>query len=210
MAKNLKIVHKRDKKKQKMPASYEFIKDVRSTNLYKSNISSRNSRSRKLLENSLSMKGEKSAIPGQLIMFNYFTPKTKDELQYYDAKPVTIFFGHFKNKKGEPRVIGFNIHYYPPKMRFKILARVIEIFRPFYEMWQTPLKKEIPFISYGMLMSQLTKAKLDFGVRMYDPGLMGAITPIPAVDWNYAVFTEGEFKKSTRMAIMNYWKNWKN
>ena len=191
-----------------MPVNYDFVKDVRGTNLYKSNIGSRDSRSRKMLENSLGRKGEKSIIPGQLIMFNYFTPKTKDELEYWDAKPVTIFFGNFKNKDGQTRVLGFNIHYYPPRMRFKLLGRVIEIFRPFYEMWQTPIKKEIPYISYKQLMSQLKKAKLDFGVRMYDPDLMGNIVPVPVVDWNYVVFTEGMFKKTTRQAIMNYWKNW--
>jgi hypothetical protein len=58
-----------------------------------------------------------------------------------------------------------------------------------------------------MLIDQLQKAKLDFGIREYIPNLMGKITPIPAVDWSKAVLTEGHFKKETREQILNYWKN---
>ena len=40
-----------------------------------------------------------------------------------------------------------------------------------------------------------------------DPKLMDKITPIPTKYWQKAVFTEGRFKKRTREAILNYWKN---
>jgi hypothetical protein len=58
-----------------------------------------------------------------------------------------------------------------------------------------------------MLIHQLQKAKLDFGVRMYIPSLMGNIKPIPPKYWQKAVFSEGHFKKETREQILNYWKN---
>ena len=59
-------------------------------------------------------------IPGQLIYFNYFEPKTKEDLEYYDATPCTIYFTRYNSKNG-PRVTGFNLHYYPPKIRYKIM-----------------------------------------------------------------------------------------
>ena len=58
-----------------------------------------------------------------------------------------------------------------------------------------------------MLLKQLQKAKLDFGVRMYVPQLMANIRPIPPMYWQKAVFTEGHFKKETRAQILSYWKN---
>ena len=196
------------KNKKKMPKDYNFSKDVKEEKLYKDNIQRRDRVARKKLIDECNGAGESSIFPGQLIMFNYLAPATMDELKYWDAEPVTIFFGHMKNKKGQNRVLGFNIHYYPPRIRYRLMTRVIEIFRPFYEEWQNPLKKEIGRFEYSMFMSQLKKAKLDFGVRMYDPGLMGKITPIPVAKWTLAALTEGNFKKTTRQAIMNYWKNW--
>jgi hypothetical protein len=58
-----------------------------------------------------------------------------------------------------------------------------------------------------MLIAQLQKAKLDFGIRMYIPKLMASVTPIPVKDWQKVVFTEGRFKKQTRDAILKYWRN---
>ena len=69
------------------------------------------------------------------------------------------------------------------------------------------IRKELSYINYKMLLQQLQKAKLDFGVRMYIPNLMASVTPIPVKDWQKVVFTEGRFKKQTRDAILNYWKN---
>lgn len=196
------------KSKKTMPKDYDFLEDVRSEKLYKANITVRDRRSRKILENECALKGESTIMPGQLIMFKYFEPKTEDELEYYDALPVTVFFGEFKNKKGEKRVLGFNIHYYPPSIRYKLMDRIIQIFKPLYKDWQDPIKKEISHFEYSLFMAQLKKHKIDFGVRMYDPKLMGGITPIPVSHWSLAVFTEGAFRKRTRTAIMNYWKQW--
>lgn len=175
--------------------------------LYKANVVRRDSTVRKFVSGHLSPSNNKgNIIPGQLIMFNYFMPKTKEELEYYDAMPCTIFFGKFNTKEG-PRVMGFNIHYYPPKIRYQILDRIFEIFKPLYlESWQEPIQEDME-LEYKMILRQLQSAKLDFGVRMYIPELMHQITPIPPKYWQKAVFTEGRFKKKTREAIMKYWMN---
>lgn len=202
---------------KKPDKNFQLIKAIRGKkqknndgepSLYKANIRARDRKVRRLTEE-LSLGTEKSMIPGQLIMFNYFEPKTKEELEYYDAMPCTIFFGIINTKNGK-RVIGFNIHYYPPRMRYRILDKIFDIFKPIYlKSWNNPLKKEIPDFNYKMIMKQLQKAKLEFGIREYIPSLMAKITPIPPKMWQKAVFSEGHFKKRTRDAIMNYWKNWK-
>lgn len=202
---------------KKPDKTFQLIKAIRGkkqknndgeASLYKANVISRDRRVRKITEE-LSLGTEKSMLPGQLIMFNYFEPKTKEDLEYYDAMPCTIFFGTIKTDNG-PRVIGFNLHYYPPKIRYAVLDRIFDIFKPMYlESWDKPLDSEIPDFNYKMIMRQLQASKLDFGIREYIPKLMAKITPIPPNMWQKAVFSEGRFKKRTREAILKYWSNWK-
>lgn len=191
----------------KPPKDYSLIKAIRESNLYKENITRRDASVRKWANKDLPKKGQSTIMPGQMIMFNYFEPLTKEELEYYDAMPCTIFFSEFKNKEGFLRVLGFNIHYYPPRIRYQVVDRIFSIFKPLYEeSWNDPLNRGMTFIQYKMLMQQLEKVGLSFGVREYDPKLMHSITPIPPKDWQKAVFTEGRFKKRTREQILNYWR----
>lgn len=177
------------------------------SSLYKANIQRRDAHVRKFISENVQTKSKGSVFPGQLVMFNYFQPKTEEQLKYYDAMPCTIFFGIIKTKEG-PRVIGFNIHYYPPRIRYELMDRIFDIFKPFYlESWNDNLTSEISDFNYKMIIRQLQKAKLDFGIREYIPQLMHKITPIPPKYWQKAVFTEGKFKKETRQQILNYWKN---
>ena len=184
-----------------------MLKAIREEKDYKSNILRRDKNVRKYVEDNLSIAGKGSILPGQLIMFNYLEPATKDKLEYYDAMPCTIFFGIVNTKNGK-RVIGFNIHYYPPRIRYQLINRIYEIFKPIYaQNFNKPLDSEMDYFNYKMLISQLQKAKLDFGIREYIPNLMAKVTPIPVSSWPKAVLSEGHFKKETREQILNYWKN---
>jgi hypothetical protein len=175
--------------------------------LYKANAQVRDRRVRKFVDENLQTKGKTSILPGQLIMFNYFEPKTKEELKYYDAMPCTIFFGIIQTENG-PRVIGFNLHYYPPRIRYELMDRIFDIYKPLYlKSWNNVLKQEMSYFNYKQLIQQLQKAKLDFGIRMYIPELMHKITPIPPSSYAKAVFTEGHFRKETREQILKYWKD---
>ena len=197
------------KEKDKMPDDFDMLKTIRSEKIYKSNIVRRDKTARKYL-NENNINGGRNVVSkvflGQMLMFDYLTPKTLKDLEYYDAMPCTIFLGVRKTEEG-PRVIGFNIHYYPPRIRYRLMDKVFTIFKSSYtNRWSKPLNKEIPVFSYELFMYQLKNAKLDFGVRMYIPKLMAQITPVPPNSWHKAVFTEGAFKKTTREAIMNYWR----
>ena len=198
---------KSSRKSGSAPKDFDMLKAIRAEKHYKSNVKRRDSAIRKYVDENLVIKGRPSVLPGQLVMFNYFEPATEEKLEYYDAMPCTIFFGIVKTKNG-PRVIGFNIHYYPPKIRFQLMNRIYEIFKPIYgKQFNTPLTEEMDYFNYKMLISQLQKAKLDFGIREYIPNLMAKVIPIPVKDWPKAVLTEGHFRKETREQILNYWKN---
>lgn len=195
------------RKANKAPKDFDMLKAIRAEKDYKSNIKRRDINSRKFIDENYDIKGKPAILPGQLIMFNYLEPATKEQLEYYDAMPCTIFFGIVKTKNG-PRVIGFNIHYYPPRIRFQLMNRIYEIFKPEYSKhFNTPLSEEMSYFNYKMLISQLQKAKLDFGIREYIPNLMAGIVPVPVSAWPKAVLTEGHFRKETRQQILNYWKN---
>lgn len=206
---NFHYPNKQDKKKtkEKPPKDFSLIKAIRNEPLHKNNVVRRDKQVRKYVDEHLEVKGRPSVVPGQLVMFDYFEPATKEDLEYYDAMPCTIFFGVVNTENGK-RVLGFNIHYYPPRIRYQVMNRIFEIFKPLYlKAWNEPLKEEMSYFNYKMLINQLQKAKLDFGIRMYIPKLMASVTPIPVKDWQKVVFTEGRFKKQTREAILNYWKN---
>ena len=206
---------KKTKKSQnsssKPPRDYSLIKAIREEKLYKNNVGVRDVKVRKWVDENVQTMGKGSIMPGQLIMFNYFEPATKEELEYYDSQPTVVFFNEFKTKDGQPRVLGFNLHYYPPRMRYIVLDRIFSIFKPIYEKsWNDPLRRGMSYMQYKMLLEQLQAQGLDFGVREYIPNLMHDIRPVPPSGWSKAVFTEGRFKKRTREQILNYWRTWVN
>lgn len=112
------MAKKQSSKQDKMPKDFSLIKTIRKEKDYKSNVRVRDKNSRKFIDAEVTQRNDKAIVPGSLIMFKYLSPIHADELEYYDAMPCTIFFNKVKNQKGEPRVLGFNIHYYPPRIRF--------------------------------------------------------------------------------------------
>ena len=67
---------------------------------------------------------KKYLLPGEMCVFSYAAPKTAADLEYYDATPFVLFFGITRDGNGNIREIGFNLHYYPPFARKKILNTV--------------------------------------------------------------------------------------
>jgi hypothetical protein len=192
---------------QNAPSGFKMYKAIQDEKSYHRKVQARNNSVRKYLEESCQMEDQRSILPGQMIMFDYFEPKMKDELEYYDAKPVTIFFNIIETPLGR-RVLGFNLHYYPPRIRWFILDRIFEIFKPLYSRnWNQSLSKELYGFDYRFFMEQLEEQGLSFGVRMYDPELMKRIKPIPVNLWPKAAYTEGMFRKRTRDQILHYWQN---
>ena len=192
--------------KESADAKYKLISDIKKSPLYGK--SGRDAVARKWIEDNCEKAHKRKILPGQLIMFNYFEPKTKEDLEYYDAMPCTIFFNVVDTSQGK-RVLGFNIHYYPPKMRYQIMNKIFEIYRGvFVKYFSVPNTSAVDAFDYRILIQQLDKANLGFGVRMYIPELIGDPYIITANKWQVAVFTEGNFKKKTRTQIMTFWSKW--
>lgn len=198
--------NKKPRNKTPNMRTYKLLDEIKSSELYGKR-TGRNEKARAKINENIGTSRKSRIVPGQLVMFNYFTPKTEEELEYYDAMPCTIFFGIVNTKEGK-RYVGFNIHYYPPKLRYRIMNKIFEIYKPIYmKYFQKGLSKEMDKFDYLYLVSHLKKAKMDFGVRMYIPKLCGKPQVIPPKLWSTAVFTEGVFRKQTRAKIMSYWKN---
>lgn len=202
------------KKKSNVPPdinkkNFNFISDgIKKNPLYKMMYSKRKEEAKTtLLENCDRVNG--NIVPGQVLYFKYYEPKTKDELEYYDANPLTIFFCAYNSSQGK-RVIGFNIHYYPPQMRYRIVNMIYKLFTPMFKStWDDGLNTAAQFFSYDFIINELEKFNLSFGVRQYDPSLMADVRIVPTKWLSTACFTEGNFKKRTREQILSYWRKWK-
>lgn len=202
--------NKKDHQYKKMPKDYSLIKEIQDDPLYRSNIPRRDARARKIIDQLGTPVGPGNLIAGNIYLMEYFYPKTEEQLLYYDAMPCSLIFGKFKTKKGEPRILAFSLHYLPPRIRFQVLNKVMELYQNIYRsIWKTGLGKDLTALGYAQLLKQLQKAKLEFAVHEYIPKLIGDTVLVPPSLWHVAAFTEGRFKKQTRQAIMNHWKNLK-
>ena len=192
----------------RMPKTDSLLEEIRDDVLYKAHIDKRDARARKIINEHGIPVGPGKLIAGNLYMLEYFYPKTEEQLDYYDAMPCSIIFGSFKTKKGEPRVLAFSIHFFPPRISFQVMNKVMEIYQNIYkDSWKKGLSKELSYFQYSQLLYLLKKAKLEFAVHEYIPKLIGDAVLVPPSLWHIAVFTEGRFKKATREAILRYWKN---
>ena len=189
--------------------NFSIWKEVKKHPLYK--ISNRDKKARAMIdeykeENKPKLKTKNFITPGQLVLFKYLNPKTQEELEYYDASPCTIFFGTFNSSQGK-RVLGFNVHYFPPLLRYKIMDEIFRMYTPVYKKYfETGLPKYLDAFDYKYLTDELDRQNLSFAVRMYIPQLIGDTYIVPPKMWPTALMTEGWFKKETRAAIMNFFK----
>jgi len=190
------------------PNKFSLMKEIKKHDLYK--VSNRDKKARKELEEykkeNKGITSKTNITPGQLVLFKYLNPKTKEELEYYDASPCTIFFGVFNSSQGR-RVLGFNVHYFPPALRYRIMDKIYEMYKPVYRKYfEKGAPKELDGFDYKFLTDELDRQNLSFAVRMYIPQLIGDTYIVPPKMWPTALMTEGWFKKETRAAIMNFFK----
>lgn len=147
-------------------------------------------------------------LPGQVCCFTYNDPKTKDELEYWDKTPLTLFFGAFKTKDGDIREIGLNLHYFPPYTRKKVLDRVYEMFKSYFEKnFNAPAEKPNMLIDYKTLKHVLQRdSKIAFAVKEYVPSLRGLTYVIPTKMLPIAFYTEGHFSQATIKQVQHFWR----
>ena len=150
----------------------------------------------------------KYLLPGQIVCFEYLEPKFKEELEYYDRTPLTMFFGITRTKEGNIREIGVNLHFFPPHTRVNMMNKAYEVFKPFFNKYfNNPSTKPNTFISYEALKHIMrTNQKLAFGIKMYIPTLRSKSFLIPTRMLPTALYTEGHFSKATLQQIFTFWR----
>ncbi len=154
---------------------------------------------------------KKYLLPGQVVLFHYAEPKYKEELEYYDKTPFTLFLGITRTNDGNIREVGLNLHYYPPFSRARILTHTYNVFKPYFDKnFNEVTGKPNTFISYDRL-KHLMKAnlKIAFGIKMYIPVLRQASWLIPTRLLSTAIYTEGHFSKATLQQIFRFWRQFK-
>ena len=149
---------------------------------------------------------KKYLLPGQVVLFHYNEPKFKEELEYYDRTPFTLFLGITRTKDGNIREVGINLHYYPPFTRIRVINAIYDHFKPWFNKNFNEVNgKPNTWISYAEVKRLAkTSAKIGFGVKMYIPVLRGASYVLPTRLIPTACFTEGHFSKATLQQIFHF------
>lgn len=147
-------------------------------------------------------------LPGQCVVFEYLEPKFKEELEYYDRTPFTLFLGITRTKEDTIREIGLNLHYFPPFTRARILTQTYNAFKPYFKKYFNEAStKPNTVISYDALKHIMkTNSKIAFGIKMYVPVLRSKSFVLPTKYLSTAFYTEGHFSKATLGQIFRFWR----
>lgn len=151
---------------------------------------------------------KKYLLPGQVVLFHYAEPKYKEELEYYDASPLTLFVGITRTDDGNIREVGINLHYFPPFTRTRVIEAVYNHFKPYFQKnFNEITGKPNTWISYSDVKHIVkSNAKIGFGVKMYIPVLRGASYVLPTRLLATACYTEGHFSKATLQNVFHFWR----
>ena len=153
----------------------------------------------------------KYLLPGQIVVFGYSEPKFRESLDYYDKTPFVIFLGITRTNEGNIREVGLNLHYYPPRIRSRILTTTYNVFKyHFQKHFNDTTDKPAGFINYKALKHIMrSNTKIGFGIKMYIPVLRGKSYVLPTRLLPTAFYTEGHFSKATLAQIQKYWRQYR-
>ena len=135
----------------------------------------------------------KQVVPGNLYLY-YYDPKTKDNLPYYDTFPLV-----YPYRRVEGGFMGYNLHYLPPILRFKVMATLLNI-----QISGTTQEKKIAY-SYGVLNANEVNKYYEPCIRRYlKSHVMSSFLKIPVEDWLSASLIPSErFVKASSSKV---WK----
>ena len=94
-------------------------------------------------------------LPGRLYLFSY-NPKLKNTLPYYDTFPMVFPF-----RKVKGGFFGYNLHYIPPVLRFKVMGVLMNI-----QQSHDREAKKLAY-SYGVLNSAHLTKYLEPCIKQY-------------------------------------------
>ena len=125
-------------------------------------------------------RGHKPYIGG---IFQYgYDPKTKEKLKYYDRFPIVIPIEFYNNG-----FLGLNLHYMPPKMRVKILDKLMSYEKTIRT--GTNGKRVYMALSYQMLKGLYHIPGFDFMLKRYlYTNIKTRIMRISSENWREVVY----------------------
>lgn len=144
-------------------------------------------------------------VVGKVYTFLYFDPKYKEELDFYNAVPVGIFFG-WRGKN--PMFLG--LQFIPPKIRIEILDRITELNNSSIDQANDTIARSQVSTrklkaTYADLQEILKKSGFEFAIREY---IIGRIKTKPLivtyVDWWRLCTFSGQFMMKKHIAYIYY------
>ena len=111
-------------------------------------------------------------VPGNLYLY-YYDPKHKDTLPYYDTFPLV-----YPYRKTPDGFMGYNLHYLPPVLRFKVMGTLMDI-----SLSGGSAAKKLAY-SYGVLNSSDVNKYFAPCIKRYLSGhVMSKFLEIPQDAW---------------------------
>jgi hypothetical protein len=129
--------------------------------------------------------------PGQLYLFAY-DPKHKNTLPYYDTFPLLFPF-----RKLNDGFIGYNLHYLPPVLRFKIMGVLMNV-----QQSKNSAERKLAY-SYGILNSSSLEKYFAPCIKRYlSEHLRSYFFEIPYESWLPAALLPTEnFVKASKARV---------
>lgn len=133
---------------------------------------------------------QRGLIPGKIYTYKY-SPKWKDEMEYYDIHPVMLSLGKFKAGNTEIEM-GINLHFMPASEIMKVLELTWKIFHLKLESNFNNLMKEnftqipLPLYRNGKKIYEIIgHTNWKFARRNYLRNRMKDLQIVEYTDWKY-------------------------
>jgi hypothetical protein len=139
---------------------------------------------------------KKQLTPGKMVFYGY-SPKTKDELMFWDEFPITIIL--HQQKDG---FLGLNLHYLPPSTRADFLNKLLKYVSD--PNWIAHNNTSVEFrVTYGLLKNTAKlKAFRPCIKRYYYKHIMTKVAFIAPQEWKTVPFFPlDKFKGASRADV---------
>jgi len=166
----------------------------------------------------------KFLIPGRIYTYKY-NPLYKDELDFYDKRPITLIIKHYIHPNtGNNLQLGINLNFIPREVRVYILESIWSSFKNVIsqdlerrQLDDNPkLRQTLLFTDnfdyYGLLeylLGTIAKTNWKFAIRQYIWGRILNAKFIDYTDWHHISFLESKdiVGISERELLKIYWNN---
>lgn len=122
-------------------------------------------------------------LPGHMYFFEYDAIH-KDTLPVWDRYPMIFPWDTFRGKNGDLYMLGINLHYLPPALRFHAMKSLLTLRNEKRYRANTKLR-----ISWSILKGLTQSPLFEHSIKMYSmKHVKSKFVEIPARSWEMAVF----------------------